>query len=263
MPEKGDVEEAGWGGEGGGDGGGGGGGGDRDSGGGGSDDENDHVPTQLATFGAKTTMPLLVAAAPENAPTLVTELEMLGHENKLVVGLKMPTQLAKCGVKTTRPVLVRTAPRNFGELEVGVCTTMLRHEKVAEIPYEVPGVKMPTQLAVMGAKMTRPSTVAAAPSNLADCGMPTTPTRLTGHEKLLVYGLKTPTQLALYGANTTSPVIAVAAPRNFIVPLLIPVMLGHDMTLVDGLNTPTQLASYGAKTTTPLTVAAAPKNRCK
>jgi len=50
------------------------------------------MPTQLALFGAKTTKPLLIAAAPENAAPVVTE--MPAHENKLVVGLKMPTQLA-------------------------------------------------------------------------------------------------------------------------------------------------------------------------
>ena len=72
--------------------------------------------------------------------------------------------------------------------------------------------KVPTQLALKGAKTTSPLLAVVAPWNSK------LPLLMVGEMstqlKALVVGSKMPTQSALYGAKTTSPLLAVVAPLN-------------------------------------------------
>ena len=58
------------------------------------------MPTQLASYGAKTTRPSLVVVAPRNANDGVDK--MWTQLKALVVGSKMPTQSVLAGAKMTR-----------------------------------------------------------------------------------------------------------------------------------------------------------------
>ena len=84
---------------------------------------------------------------------------------------------------------------------------------------------MPTQLALKGAKTTRPSLAIVAPANFESCwcGLGVLSmtdemsTQLKALLRLLV-GSKMPTQSALYGAKTTRPSLVVVAPLNQMAP---------------------------------------------
>ena len=71
------------------------------------------MPTQSASYGAKTTRPSLVVVAPANLKPLLMVDEMSTHLKRSVVGSKMPTQSASCGAKTTRPSPAVAAPLNL------------------------------------------------------------------------------------------------------------------------------------------------------
>ena len=145
------------GGEGGGEGGGGeglGGGGDGDGGVEGGRERNVTVPTQSALPGAKMTRPSLAVVAPANFLAILMVDEMSTQLKVLSIGSKMPTQSVSDGAKTTRPSLTVVTPWNLSRPYCIAKRMLTLDEMSTQLKLLSVGSKMPTQLALAGAKTT-------------------------------------------------------------------------------------------------------------